>query len=221
MLQLRYRLIPYIYSLAYEAHRTGLAYIRPLILDHPEDPQCFDRSREFMFGDDLLVAPVTDDGVRQWSVYLPEGRWTDFWNAPLERIPLFVRAGAIIPTGPLVQHLTDYAPERIELMINPGADGNFDLYEDDGQTNRFRDGESAITRISVTESDESLEIRVASPEGENGVIPANRIYAARLWLAQDPKSVTTSEGQNLVYSRNGPFVAFDLGVAPAGVRVTL
>ena len=233
MLQLRYRLIPYIYALAYEASQTGLAYIRPLILDHPEDPQCFDRSREFMFGDDLLVAPVTDEGARQWSVYLPAGRWTDFWtgeileggrshlvDAPLERIPLFVRAGAIIPTGPVVQHLNGYAPERIELMINPGANSSFTLYEDDGETNKYRDGQSARTRFTLRDSGAGFELRIESPEGDRSVIPAGRTYAVRLWLASDPKSVTGADGRPIAWSRSGSFVVFDLGAAPASVQVT-
>jgi alpha-glucosidase len=232
VLHLRYRLLPYIYSLAYEAHRTGLAFIRPLILDHPDDPQCFDRSREFMFGDDLLVAPVTDDQARQWSVYLPEGSWTDFWtgevfeggrshlvDAPLERIPLFVRAGAVIPTGPVVQHLSGYAPERIELMVNPGAVGVFSLYEDDGLSNRYRQGEHAITRLGLSGSDKAVEIRVEAPEGGSSVIPSARTYAVRLWLASDPKSVRDSDGKAIGFTRAGPFVIFELGAAPARARV--
>ena len=118
-LELRYRLMPYTYTLAWQAHRHGLPLMRPLVLNHAADPRTWELGTEFLWGDDLLVAPVTREGATHWPVYLPAGRWHDFWTheayegpcgisveAPLDRLPLFVRAGAIVPMGPVTQHLS-------------------------------------------------------------------------------------------------------------------
>ena len=116
-LELRYRLMPYTYTLAWQAHRDGLPLMRPLVLNYPDDPRVWDLGTQYLWGDDILVAPVTRAGATQWPVYLPSGVWHDFWTgeshtgpgsvsvaAPLDRLPLFVRAGAIVPLGPVMQY---------------------------------------------------------------------------------------------------------------------
>src|SRR5206468_2219301 len=128
--ELRYRLLPYTYTLAWQAHTLGLPLMRPLVLNYPNDPRTWALDHEYLWGDDLLVAPVTREGASAWPVYLPSGRWFDFWTgsryegpggvtlaAPLERLPLLVRGGAILPLGPVVQHtgerpLPDPPPPR-------------------------------------------------------------------------------------------------------------
>src|SRR5262249_31550917 len=158
IVELRYRLMPYSYTLAWQAHRLGLPMMRPLVLHDADEAELLDRSSGYLWGDDILVAPVTRDGARHWPVYLPRGTWHDFWTgdpfaggraasvpAPLDRLPLFVRGGAIIPLGPAVQHLSRYTPAQIELLIHPDRSSSFTLYEDDGETNAYRDGHYAVT----------------------------------------------------------------------------
>jgi alpha-glucosidase (family GH31 glycosyl hydrolase) len=131
-LDLRYRLMPYTYTLVRDAHETGMPLMRTLALNYSDDPEALDRSSEFLWGDDLLVAPVTREGARRWPVYLPRGAWCDFWTnvryegtgainveAPIDLLPLFVRCGAIVPLGPTVQHLSSYAPDEITLLTYP------------------------------------------------------------------------------------------------------
>ena len=184
-LELRYRLMPYTYTLAWQAHSKGLPLMRPLALNYPDDPEALDRSSEYLWGDDILVAPVTRDGARHWPVYLPEGAWYDFWTgeaflggrsvmveAPLDRLPLFVRGGAIIPMGPAVQHLTGYSPDEITLLIYPEGSSSFTLYEDDGETNRYREGEYLLTEITCRASDTETLVGIASVNGDSAVAPA-------------------------------------------------
>ncbi len=129
--ELRYRLLPYTYTLAWQAHTLGLPLMRPLVLNYPDDPRVWQLGSEFLWGDDLLVAPVTREGATAWPVYLPAGGWYDFWTgarhdgpggvtleAPLDRLPLLVRAGAIVPMGPVIQH-TGEPQAEITLLIYP------------------------------------------------------------------------------------------------------
>ena len=144
-LRLRYALIPYVYSLAYHTYQTGAPYMRALFMDFPNDPKVDELADEFMFGPDFLVAPVTHQGQTSRSVYLPAGAdWYNYWTnekyrggqwiaaqAPIETIPLFVRAGSILPIGEPVEDMDQ--PQGIrEIRIYPGANATFRLYEDDG-----------------------------------------------------------------------------------------
>ena len=130
--ELRYRLLPYTYTLAWQAHALGLPLMRPLVLNYPDDPKTWTLDHEYLWGDDLLVAPVTREGATAWPVYLPQGEWFDFWTgerhlgpggvtlaAPLERLPLLVRAGAILPLGPIVQHTGERPLDELTLQIYP------------------------------------------------------------------------------------------------------
>jgi alpha-D-xyloside xylohydrolase len=158
-LRLRYALVPYIYSLAYETYQTGAPYMRALFMDFPDDPKVDTLTDEFMFGPDFLVAPVTHQGQTSRRVYLPAGAdWYDYWtnekyhggqwitaSAPIETIPLFVRAGSILPIGEPVENLN--APQGIkEIRVYPGADIAFRLYEDDG-TESYETSGGRITAL--------------------------------------------------------------------------
>lgn len=159
-LRLRYELMPYIYSLAYHTWKTGAPYMRPLFMDYPNDPNVADLRYEYMFGPDLLVAPVTTQGMTTRSVYLPEGAgWYNYWTnerfkggqtiiaeAPIGTIPLFVRAGSILPLGTPI--LDTHQKQGIaQIRIYPGADGSFTLFSDDGTTYAYEQGAGSITRL--------------------------------------------------------------------------
>jgi alpha-glucosidase len=228
-LELRYRLTPYTYTLAYEAHTTGLPYMRALALNYPEDPEARDRSAEFLWGDDILVAPVTKNGARTWPVYLPRGTaWHDFWtgarheggtwvvaDAPLERMPIFIRAGAIVPLGPDVQHLTGYAPEEITLLAYPGdSTSSFTLYEDDGLTNAYRGGAFAMTTFTQL----SGTFSVGTVQGDTAVVPSGRRYKLRLRSDADPRLITR-DGAPVPWTREATFIVADLGTGPSQLQI--
>ena len=166
-LELRSRLLPYLYSAAARVTFAGSTLMRPLLMDFAHDPAALDRAAQFMFGPALLVAPVLAPDARSWDVYLPQwdGGWFDFWTgtavgdgktvstpAPIGRIPLHVRAGSIVPLGPVSQQPQVRTDEPIELRVYPGRDGTFDLYEDDGTTYAYESGLHATTPIRWDDS---------------------------------------------------------------------
>ncbi|MDR3723412.1 MAG: glycoside hydrolase family 31 protein [Terracidiphilus sp.] len=159
-LRLRYQLLPYIYSLGYNTWRTGAPFMRALPLDFAGDPKTADVRDEYMFGPALLVAPVTEQGATSREVYLPAGTdWYNYWtnervhggqsiraDAPIDTIPLFVRAGSILPFGAEVDNA--YQPQPIaHVRVYTGADASFTLFADDGKTNSYEKGEGLITQL--------------------------------------------------------------------------
>ena len=169
--QLRYRLLPYIYSLAWRVTRDDYTLQRGLPMDWPEDPRVRDIGDQFMFGPALLVAPVLEPGATQREVYLPRAAaWYDFWSgtriaagntleapAPLERIPVFVRAGSIVPLGPLVQNAVVH-PDLLEVRVYPGADGDFEWYSDAGDTYDYEHGVHRIVPIHWDDATRTLTL---------------------------------------------------------------
>ncbi|HUV71060.1 MAG TPA: TIM-barrel domain-containing protein [Terracidiphilus sp.] len=159
-LRLRYQLMPYIYSLAYNNWQTGAPIMRALPLDFPDDPKVAQIGDEYMLGPAFLVAPVTDQGSTTKQVYLPAGvDWYNFWtgerlkggqtievSAPIDTIPLFVRAGSILPLGSAVEN-THQAQTIEKILVYPGADADFTLFSDDGQTYAYEKGAGSITRL--------------------------------------------------------------------------
>jgi alpha-D-xyloside xylohydrolase len=150
-LKLRYALMPYLYSLGYGTYRTGAPFMRALFMDFPNDPNVATIGDQYMFGPAFLVAPVTDQGVTERKVYLPAGAdWYDYWTnrrypggqtitaaAPIDQIPLFVRAGSIVPFGAAVPSTATNQPLE-QIRVYPGRSTSFTLYDDDGTTNDYR-----------------------------------------------------------------------------------
>jgi alpha-glucosidase (family GH31 glycosyl hydrolase) len=159
-LRLRYQLLPYTYSLGYRTYQTGAPFMRALFMDFPDDPKVANIGDEYMFGPAFLVAPVTEQGATSRSVYLPAGaEWYDYWtnerfqggqtiraDAPIETIPLFVRAGSILPLGEQIES-TSQKQELAKIRIYPGADGDFWLYNDDAKTYAYENGDTRITHL--------------------------------------------------------------------------
>jgi alpha-D-xyloside xylohydrolase len=169
-LRLRYQLMPYIYSLGYFSHQTGAPFMRGLFMDFGGDPNVANIGDEFMFGPALLIAPVTEQGRTSREVYLPAGTdWYNFWtnqrvhggqritvSAPIDTLPIFVRAGSMLPLGaPILS--TDQKQAIAEVRVYPGADGDFTLYSDDGETYAYERGESQITHLHWSDSKGKLE----------------------------------------------------------------
>jgi alpha-D-xyloside xylohydrolase len=168
-LRLRYELMPYIYSLGYYTHESGAPFMRPLFMDFPNDPKVADMGDEYMFGPAFLVAPVTSQGQTSKSVYLPANTdWYNYWsgerfhggqtiqvNAPIDTIPLFVKAGSIVPLGSVVESTHD-KQSIAHVKVFPGADADFMLYNDDGLTYAYEKGVSQVTRIHWDEKAHKL-----------------------------------------------------------------
>ncbi|MBU2532525.1 MAG: DUF5110 domain-containing protein [Alphaproteobacteria bacterium] len=172
-LELRYRLLPYVYSTAAETAKTGVPMMRPLIFDFPDDARALDEAHSYMFGNAFHVAPVFSAGARDWPVYLPqsEGGWFDFWTgeqreggrvhevqSPMDRIPLHVRAGSVLPLGPVLQSTATATNAALDLLVFPGRDGAFELYEDDGRSNDYEHGACARIPIKWNEAQNRLDI---------------------------------------------------------------
>jgi alpha-glucosidase (family GH31 glycosyl hydrolase) len=184
-LELRYRMLPYIYSAVRECATTGMPLMRALWLHYPDDPIATARSDEYLWGRDLLVAPVVEQGATTRQVYLPHGAWFDFWTSErvdggreisrpvdLETIPLYVRAGSILPLGPVKQHVYEHSSEPLSISIYPGADASFLLYEDDGKSFAYRKGEWMGLHMSWNDSRRALTLRLA--EGSRMLPPLQR-----------------------------------------------
>jgi alpha-D-xyloside xylohydrolase len=154
MMNLRYRLLPYIYSEAWQVTNNGSTIMRPLVMDFRDDITALNQPFEYMFGNAFLVAPVTEPDIMEWNVYLPKSTaWYDFWSgqkynggqtikaqAPLNKIPLFVRAGSIVPMGKMIQYTGQFPADTIEIRIYKGADGRFELYEDENDSYNYEKG---------------------------------------------------------------------------------
>lgn len=200
-LRLRYRLLPYLYSLAGWTTHRGYTPMRALAFDFRHDPRVFDIVDQFMLGPALLVCPVTHamhhgpgstplDGAQQSrSVYLPAGcGWYDFWtgehheggqtmsvDAPLERIPVFVREDSILPLGPEVQHSGESVAGPLELRVYAGSDGALDLYDDAGDGYGYEDGELSATPLRWDDAERVLS--VGGREGSfPGMAPTRRLH---------------------------------------------
>ena len=174
-LELRYRLLPYTYTLCREAYDTGLPLIRALWLHYPDDRDAVGRGDEYLWGRNLLVAPVTAKGATERALYLPEGDWYDFWTqerhsgrrtltrkVDLATLPLFIRAGAILPLDPPRQHTAQHSDEPTTIRVYSGRDGHFRWYEDDGRTLDYLKGKFAWTRLQWDDRARRLTIE---PEG--------------------------------------------------------
>jgi len=173
-LELRYQFMPYLYSAVKETCETGLPIVRALWLHYKDDQNAVARGDEYLYGRDLLVAPVVEKGATSRSVYLPRGKWFDFWTkevmeggreitrtVDLETIPLYVRAGAVLPMGPIKQYTGEKLEEPLTVWVHPGADGEFSQYEDDGSTFNFKRGEFMRINMSWNDAGRQLSLRLA------------------------------------------------------------
>jgi alpha-glucosidase (family GH31 glycosyl hydrolase) len=204
-LELRYRLLPYLYSVVREGHETGLPIMRALWLHHPDEPAAVARGDEYLWGRDILVAPVTEKGAVSRRLYLPKGLWYDFWTehqarggreldrpVDLATMPLYVRAGAILPLGPVKQHVRDTVDGPLVLQVYPGADGAFTLYEDDGETFDYRKGDWMGIGIEWNEARRRVRLRLL--EGSRMRPPLRREVALRLVPSRSTRRVVFDGG---------------------------
>jgi alpha-glucosidase (family GH31 glycosyl hydrolase) len=193
-MQLRHALIPYIYSMAWRAHRTGISLVTPMYYGNMDVAEALGAKDQYFFGSELLVAPILapanpETGVAVRKVWFPPGIWYHLFDgeelaggcwrkieARLEDIPVYAKAGAIVPLAAKTGWGGIDNPEVLDLIIFPGADNSFDLYEDDGETTGYQRGEYALTRFTL----EDGVFTIHRPQGDLRVLPQRRIYHIHL-----------------------------------------
>lgn len=186
-LNLRYQLLPYLYSAVAQAHQSGIPLMRALCLEWPHDPEAVLTEDAYMWGDHLFVAPVYEENAAIRRLYLPAGRWWDFWTGTgteggksieravdLETMPLYVKAGAIVPMGPVRQYTGQHAAEQVVLRIYPGADGRFTWYDDDGSSYRYEAGEFMRVECTWNNRDRTL-VLAPDPAGHQPLPESLRV----------------------------------------------
>jgi len=193
-IELRYELLPYIYNALQQASQTGVPAMRPLFLDFPADEKVSGINDEFLFGDDLLVAPVLYQGVTDREVYLPKGDWFDYWTGQkfaggrsfqlpvtMDSIPIFVRGEGFVFRQPVVQFTGEMAGQPLRVLIAPAEESASALYEDSGESFEYRKGDFMIVEVS-------------GPEGS--FRPAARDIIVETWMEHEPHSVSVRLGND-------------------------
>lgn len=210
MIKLRYRLLPYIYSTSWDVSANDGLFIRPLLMDFTEDRNVYDKGGQYMFGKCLLTSPVTEPGVNTWDVYLPEGAsWWDFWtnekhdggqtvnkSVPIEIIPLYVKAGSIIPFGPDVQYSTERPWDDLEIRIYPGADASFTLYEDENDNYNYENG--TYSTILFDWDDAAKTLTIGDREGSFPGMLKSRKFRVTLVDADTPSGDKKAKKSRLI-----------------------
>ncbi|HEX3558887.1 MAG TPA: glycoside hydrolase family 31 protein [Pyrinomonadaceae bacterium] len=204
-IELRYRLLPYLYTLFREHTATGAPVMRPLWFEYPDDARTYLVEDQYLVGRDLLVAPVVTESVTKRKVYFPKGdRWVDWWtgklyeggqeveiDAPLNRLPLFARAGAVIPTQPVVQHTGEMSSLPLSLLVVRGADGASSFYEDAGDGYEYQRGAARTT----TATQQGVSLKLARAGAYSG---ARNIGALEFLPGQLPREVRVRNGVALL-----------------------
>jgi alpha-D-xyloside xylohydrolase len=212
--RLRYRLLPYIYSVAWKTTHENYTPMRALVMDFRDDPRIWSIGDQFLFGPSLLVNPVTEPGATSRHLYLPQAKWYDFWTgesvegghaidtpAPLNQIPVFVRAGTILPLGPTLEYAQQASSDPIELRVYAGASGDFELYEDQGDTYNYEKG--SFTTIALHWDDRSRTLSLGERKGKFPGMPASYTFQIVVVAkdhgygvepAQDPEKTITYNG---------------------------
>lgn len=160
-LHLRYHFIPYLYDCFAQESQNGLPILRPLVLNYPSDPQVRNLNDEYLVGDDVLVAPIVQQGQTKRAVYLPKGEWIDFWNgvsytgqntilvdAPIDNLPLFIKSGSLLPWGKFVEHITEQPDDEMSFRLF-GQSASYTHYQDNGADFKYQNGEYNLYQIRV------------------------------------------------------------------------
>tara|TARA_R110002050_G_scaffold55296_1_gene124880 strand:+ start:6743 stop:9151 length:2409 start_codon:yes stop_codon:yes gene_type:complete len=199
---LRYSLIPYLYSHLYENHISGVPLMRALVLNYQDDENVYHITDQYMLGKSLMICPVTEKGAKTRVVYLPEGTWTDYWTGKiyegkayysvlcsLDEIPIFIKEGAIIPTQEVQQYIGEKNITVLNLDIFPNASNSFLIYNDDGKTLQYENGNYSTTLIESKVLDSSIHFKVEKAKGN---FKAAKIftYEIKFHLSQKPFSLT-------------------------------
>nr|MCR5312835.1 DUF5110 domain-containing protein [Bacteroidaceae bacterium] len=214
-LDLRYRLMPYIYSITADVYFKDYTIMRPLVMDFGKDKNVLNIGYQFMFGPSIMVNPIYQYGARSRNVYFPkDNMWYDFFTgelvsegneeknvpAPFDHIPLFVRAGSIIPFGPKMEYTQQKKADNIRLYVYQGADGEFNLYEDEGVNYGYEAGRFANIKFVYNDSEKSLTI--SDREGEFPGMLKERVFTI-VKVSKDNAQAYNPEADGVVVKYNG------------------
>lgn len=205
-IELKYKLFPYIYTYAREAHDTGLPLMRAMVLEYPTDTETYRLNEQFMFGEEILVAPVVQKGAVTKDVYLPEGEWINYndgktsykggqWvtiDAPLNVIPVFVKKGSIVPTMPVMQFIHEKPVYPVTFNIYPdrlNAEASFTLYEDDGESRDYEHDVYCKTKVTAISLKENIAVTINARETKGYEPIGARNFIIKLYTNKKPKSV--------------------------------
>ena len=208
-LQLKMRLTPYMYTYCNMAHETGLPVCRAMVLEFPDDQVTWgtETQYQFMSGEWFLVAPVYQNSYSRDDIYLPEGHWYDYWDgttylgnqtlndydAPLEKLPLFVKGGAIIPMYPQMLYDNEISTDTLTLDCYPYNQSSFTMYEDDGLTREHRTGSYAKQTFTMDATSESVVLNIGESIGTYNGKHDNRVYTPQFHVMDEPESVTIDD----------------------------
>jgi alpha-glucosidase len=215
-IEFKYQLNPYIYTYARQAYDTGIPIMRAMVLEYPNDKETANLDHQFMFGAELLVAPVVKKGNTTKKVYLPEGNWVDYhnpqqvyhgkqyidYNAPLELTPIFVKEGAILPMMPVMPYIgaMKNTPMILEFFPSLNKPSSFELYEDDGETNNYKEGKFVNTNIESKTTSSEIKITIHKSENFNFNDLEKRNYWLKVHLVNKPKKVLLNDKNLKEYS---------------------
>lgn len=199
--ELRYSLIPYIYTNAYRLHESARPIMTPLVMDYPHDENTYNLSRQYMFGPWMMICPVTiKNALSQW-VYFPGGKWFNYetgeryegrqyksFLTPLDVLPIYIKAGAIIPMQPVMQWVGQKPVDVLTLDVYPEGDSSFEMYEDDGLSTDYEKGIFALTRFSSSLKEGNWTFRAEKPQGR--FVPEEHRYAVKAYLDFIPSQIT-------------------------------
>ncbi|WP_020530387.1 glycoside hydrolase family 31 protein [Flexithrix dorotheae] len=201
---LRYSLIPYIYSHSFEMNQRGIPIMRALVLAYQEDENVYEIADQYMFGNSMMICPVTEKGAQTRVVYLPEGNWFNYWTgekyegkqyisvlSPIDQMPIFIKEGGIIPMQKPPQFIGETPTERIILDIYPGKSSSFELYEDDGKSMAYQQGEYATTKVTCIEDEALVKVNIPKPTGQYQI--PQRAYYLQLHLGTEPANVLVNQ----------------------------
>jgi alpha-glucosidase (family GH31 glycosyl hydrolase) len=219
-IMLRYAMIPYIYTAARKAYDTGVSICRPMYYDYPESPEAYNFKEQYMFGDDMIVAPVAseiseDSLFATKKIWFPEGEWIEWFTGSsikgpsvlkrsfeLDEVPVYVKAGAIIPMQPKMNHTEEKPVNPLILTVFPGDSGAAVLYEDAGNSNAYKDGACAWTTIrQVRSKDSAVKIAISPIKGKYPGMLKERAYEIRLMGYVPPDKIVVNKGKPLTYAK--------------------
>lgn len=232
---LRYTLLPYIYSQAYTMYQSGMPLMRALVYGYQDDANVYEIGDQYLFGDALMVCPVTTKGAQTRTVYLPEGEWYDWWTGkkytggqyihvvtPLDTLPLFVKAGAIIPQQPMANYVEEKKVDTITLNVYPG-EGVTTLYDDDGESLAYQRGQYRQVKVSVARRGANVVMRIEKPDGS--FASAMPVYQLKFHAVSQPSAVlqnnATVEKSRSTYDAQSKILSVIVPVTANAIELTV
>ncbi|WNH10984.1 TIM-barrel domain-containing protein [Thalassobellus suaedae] len=214
--KMRYSLIPYLYSYSYEMYKKGTPLMRALVLSHQNDINVYNITDQYMLGESFMVCPVTEKGAQTRMVYLPKGEWTDYWTGkifegkqhynvlcPIDQVPIFIKEGAIIPSQVPINYIGEKIINQLTLDIYPNKSNTFTLYNDDGKSLEYQNGDFNTTTIFTEVSEKDISLKINATKGK---FKGNELtYIVNFHLSKKPSSIILNDKMHLIDNNKSVF----------------